>query len=130
MRHMESDLQAIEFDIVRRLLAQLTFSPYGADAVRELRPAPNLKIAQQMQTSVTAARHAVDAANIPPLPSVPDIRAALRQASQAGAALSAHALANIGQVIALGKTLKILCEGYADLYPASATPKIIFLAFN
>lgn len=116
---MESDLKAIEFDLVRRLLAQLTFSPYGADAVRELTPAPNLKIAQQMQTSVTAARQAVDAARIPRLPSVPDIRAALRQAGQVGAALSANALANVNQVIALGKILGVLVDNFPAIYPTA-----------
>ena len=116
---MESDLKALEFDLVRRLLAQLTFSPYGADAVRELTPAPNLKIAQQMQASVTAAREAVDAARIPRLPGVPDIRAALRQAGQAGAALSANALANVNQVIALGKILSVLVDDFPALYPAA-----------
>ena len=116
---MESDLKAIEFDLVRRLLAQLTFSPYGADAVRELTPAPNLQIAQQMQASVTAARQAVDAARIPRLPSVPDIRAALRQAGQAGAALSANALANVSQVIAVGEILRVLVDEFPALYPAA-----------
>lgn len=113
---MESDLKALEFDIVRGLLAQFTFSPYGADAVRELSPAPSLPVARRMQDSVTAARRIVDEMRAPKLSALPDIRAALRQAAQKGAALSAQALLNINLVLNGAKTLQALCACYPGLY--------------
>jgi len=77
---MQSDLKALEFDGIRRILERLTFSPYGADAARNLEPAPNLDIAREMQRAVSAAREATDAYKLPRFNQVPDIRPALRQA--------------------------------------------------
>lgn len=113
---MQSDLKALEFDGIRRIIERLTFTPYGADAARNLEPAPNLAIARQMQESVTAARQVVDAYLVPKIQNTPDIRAALRQANQAGAALPASALHNLRLVMQLGLTLRTLVGNYAALY--------------
>ena len=112
---MQSDLKTLEFDGIRRLLERLTFSAFGADAARNLEPAPSLAVARQMQAAVTAARRLADAGGLPEMPAVPDIRAALRQAAQAGAALSASALANVRQVMHLGGTLKSLVAAHPGL---------------
>ena len=97
---MESDLKSLEFDGIRRLLERFAFSPYGSDAARNLEPAPSIEIAREMQIAITAARTAIDAYKVPKLADIPDIRAALRQAAHAGAALSAlHHLPHIGQRI-------------------------------
>ncbi|NOT17585.1 MAG: DNA mismatch repair protein MutS [Sulfuriferula sp.] len=113
---MQSDLKALEFDGIRRIIERLTFTPYGADAARHLEPAPNLGIARQMQAAVTAARQVADAYLLPKVQNMPDIRAALRQANQAGAALPASALHNLRVVMKLGLTLRDLVANYADLY--------------
>jgi DNA mismatch repair protein MutS2 len=112
---MESDLKALEFDGIRRILERLTFSPYGADAARNLEPAPTLDIAREMQRAVTAARQVVDAYRAPRLGQVPDIRAALRQAAQPGAALPASALHNLRQLLQTGAILHELGGAYPDL---------------
>ncbi len=122
---MESDLKALDFDAVRRLLERLTATPYGADAARALEPAPDLPIARRMQAAVGAARAAIDAGDSPALGALPDIRAALRQAAAPGAALNANALHNLRTVLdaaaALVPALRLrpeLCPGGdADLTP-------------
>lgn len=113
---MESDLKALEFDGIRRILERLTFSPYGADAARNLEPAPSLDIAREMQRAVSAARQAVDAYQVPRFNQVPDIRAGLRQAAQPGAALPASALNNLREVMRTGLTLRELVSAYPALF--------------
>lgn len=120
---MQSDLKALEFDGIRRILERLTFSPYGADAARNLEPAPELSIVRQMQAAVTAARQVVDAYVMPRLQNVPDIRAALRQANQPGAALPASALHNLRVIMQIGLTLRDLVGNYPDLYSQIHTLK-------
>lgn len=115
---MESDLNALEFGGVRRLLERLTFSPYGADAARNLEPAPSISVAREMQAAVTAAREAIDAFVVPKFATVPDVRAALRQAEQAGAAISPNALSNLRQVMQTGLTLREFVANYPKLYRA------------
>lgn len=113
---MESDLNSLEFGGIRRLLERMAFSPYGADAARNLEPAPSLAVAREMQAAVTAARQAIDAYALPKLAAVPDIRAALRQAEQTGAALSPSALSNLRQVMQTGLMLRELVSQYPELY--------------
>ena len=113
---MQSDLKVLEFDGIRRILERLTFSPYGADAARNLEPAPDLSIARSMQAAVTAARQIVDAYVMPRIQQVPDIRAALRQANQAGAALPASALHHLRTLMQIGLTLRQLVAEYPALY--------------
>lgn len=120
---MQSDLKALEFDGIRRILERLTFSPFGADAARNLEPAPDLSIARQMQAAVTAARKVVDAYVMPRIQNVPDIRAALRQANQTGAALPASALHNLRTIMQIGLTLRDLAANYPDLYTRIHTLK-------
>ena len=113
---MDADLDALEFAAVRRLLERLTATPYGADAARALVPAPDIGAAQALQRAVTAARRAIEQ-GAAALPRLPDIRAALRQAGQARAALAGTALAHIAQLMRAGTALRALCAQYPDLYP-------------
>lgn len=113
---MYSDLETLEFDAIRRILARLTATPYGDEAARALEPAPEIAIAQCMQTAVTAARRVVDAGAQPNLGQVPDIRAAMRQVAQSGSALSAQALHHIRNLGKLGTLWQRLVVDYADLY--------------
>ncbi|BBP05496.1 hypothetical protein TPL01_03450 [Sulfuriferula plumbiphila] len=113
---MQSDLKALEFDGIRRILERLTFSPYGADAARNLEPAPSLDIAREMQRAVSAAREAADAYKLPRFNQVPDIRPALRQAAQPGAALPASGLHNLRQVMQTGLMLRELVGAYPALF--------------
>ena len=116
---MHSDLKALEFEAIRRLLERLTSTPYGAEAARELTPAPSLTVAREMQTAVSAARQAVDAYQVPRIGHIADVRAALRQASQAGAALPASALGNLRATLLLGETLQQFVSQFPDLYRRS-----------
>jgi DNA mismatch repair protein MutS2 len=116
---MEADLKALEFDAVRRMLERLTASPYGADAARNLEPAPNLEVAGQMQRAVSRARTLVDAGGAPTVGQIPDVRAALRQARGVGSALSTQALHNLQLVMAAGTRLADALGEAADIYPGS-----------
>ena len=117
---MQSDLKALEFEGIRRLLEKLTSTPYGADAARSLEPAPDLVQARSMQASVSAAREAIDAGELPPFRELPDIRAALRQAGSRGAALTPTALHNIRLVMRAAEALRPHVERRPDFYPRGA----------
>ena len=113
---MQSDLPALEFGGIQRLLEKLTSTPYGAEAARNLAPAPTAAVAMQMQTAVSAARHLIEAGQAPKLVRLPDIRAALRQASQSGAALPGSALHNIRMVLAAADALAAAVGQTPGLY--------------
>lgn len=116
---MQSDLKALEFSVIQRLLENASVTPYGKDAARELEPAPELALAQRMQDAVTAAREALDRNDPPPLPEdVPDIRPALRQARTPGAALNPRALANIRQTLGIAMDLQEAVRSRPPLLPA------------
>ncbi|MGA7799203.1 MAG: DNA mismatch repair protein MutS, partial [Gammaproteobacteria bacterium] len=68
---MQADLKELEFEAIRRLLERLSESAYGADAARNLEPAPELSVARRMQASVTAAREALDSGQAPRLGQLP-----------------------------------------------------------
>ncbi len=112
---MHSDLKTLEFDGIRRILARLALTPYGNDAAHNLEPAPDATVARGMRQSVSAARQLVDAGMLPRLGEVPDVRAALRQAGQANAALSAQALHNIRLVSSAAAKLATLCAQFPGL---------------
>ncbi len=114
---MHSDLKALEFDALRRLLEKLAATPYGAEAARNIEPAPDIGVARSMLAAVTAARSALDAGEAPSLKGAPDVRAALRQAAQPGAALSGTALHNLRQVLIVMRGLKAAVCVRPDLYP-------------
>ncbi len=116
---MRSDLKALEFDAVRRLLEKLASTPYGAEAARNMQPAPDIGVARSMLAAVTAARAALEAGEALPLKGVPDVRAALRQAAQPGAALSGMALHNLRQVLSVMSGLQPAVSAWPDLYPGS-----------
>ncbi|QKT02746.1 DNA mismatch repair protein MutS [Ectothiorhodospiraceae bacterium 2226] len=117
---MNSDLKALEFEGIRRLLEKLTATPYGADAARALEPAPALADALRMQASVSAAREVLEAGAVPALGELPDMRAALRQAAREGAALNVHALHNLRLVMQAVEGLRDTVERWPALYPGPA----------
>jgi DNA mismatch repair protein MutS2 len=116
---MEADLKPLEFDSIRRLLERLTHTPYGADAARALEPAPNLAVARDMQRAVTVARERIDGARMPRMVQLPDIRAALRQASSPGARLSTQAMHNIQVVMRAADALADTLTDTPGIYPGS-----------
>lgn len=113
---MQSDLPALEFGGIQRLLEKLTSTPYGAEAARNLAPAPTAAVAIQMQTAVSVARQLIEAGQAPKLARLPDIRAALRQATQSGAALPGSALHNIRLVLAAADALAAAVRQTPGLY--------------
>lgn len=114
---MQSDLKALEFDGIRRLLDKLTRTPYGADAARGLEPAPDMASAQRFQDAVSVARTVIDAGAEPTLPDLPDIRAALRQSGNVGATLNASALHNLRLVMRAAERLIPVIEIHPKLCP-------------
>ncbi len=117
---MQADLKELEFEAIRRLLERLSETPYGADAARNLDPAPDLGVARRMQASVTTAREALDGGRAPRLGQLPDVRAALRQASSPGAALSGTALFNVRQILGAAADMAAALADYPALFPGDA----------
>lgn len=118
---MHSDLSPLEFSGIQRLLEKLSATPYGAEAARNIEPAPDAAIARRMQRAVSAARGLIERGAAPRLHVVPDIRAALRQAAQSGAALAASALNHIRGVVNIARELQVTAQQTQDLYPGAHT---------
>ncbi len=118
---MQSDLKALEFGAVQRLLEKLTSTPYGAEAARNLAPAPSIAVAGQMQAAVGSARRLIDGGKSPQLAHTPDVRAALRQAASVGAALQGTAFNNLRQVLHVVVALQKYVTREPALYPGSRT---------
>lgn len=116
---MQADLKPLEFNAVRRLLERLTQTPYGADAARALEPAPRIEVARQMQGAVSAARALFEARPRLSLGALPDVRAALRQASSVGASLSGQALFNLQQVMQACAQLHAELQEFPGVYPGA-----------
>lgn len=117
---MNNDLKALDFDIVQRLLEKLARTPYGAEAGRNLEPAPERALALRMQAAVTAARLSIDGGEVPRLEDVPQIQAALRQAAARGAALRPQALGHIVQVMRAARSLVPYVQRRPALYPGDS----------
>lgn len=114
---MEADHKPLDFDAIRRLVEQFVATPFGADAARELSPAPTLSQARQLQAAVTTARGLCDAHQAPQIERIPDVRPALRQAASPAASLSGNALANLTRFLQLGRTLEAVVRTHPGLYP-------------
>jgi DNA mismatch repair protein MutS2 len=114
---MQSDLSALEFGAIQRLLEKLTNTPYGAEAARNLTPAPDPAVARRLQSAITSARRIIESGDLPNLRHVPDIRAGLRQAAPTGAALPGTALHNIRQLMHVLMALQRFRAREPDLYP-------------
>jgi len=113
---MSYDTQALDFDAIQRLLETFTLTPYGAAAARDLEPPTSIAIARKMQRSVTAAREALEAGDVPALKEVPNIRPALRQVTTGSALLSASALLHIQQVMEMAASLEPMLHKYPPLF--------------
>lgn len=119
---MQSDLKALEFDGIRRLLEKLAATPYGAEACRNLEPAPTPDGARRMQEAVTTVRMALEAGTPPPLPELPDVRPSLRQARTPGAGLTVSALANLRIFLRACAELAGYLREHPALHPAGVGP--------
>ena len=118
---MHNDLAALEFGGIQRLLEKLTATPYGAEAARNIEPASDAAVAGRMQSAVSAARGLIERGAAPRLHAVPDIRAALRQAAQSGAALAGTALYHIRSVMKIAGELQAIVQQTPNLYPGAHT---------
>lgn len=114
---MTYDLKSLNFGAIRRMLERLTVTPYGADVARALEPAPRLEDAHRRGEAVAAARRALEQHAVPRFGTVPEVRAALRQAEHPGAALTPQALANLRALLALGREMAALVDAHPGLLP-------------
>ncbi|MHB1580647.1 MAG: endonuclease MutS2 [Acidithiobacillus sp.] len=114
---MEADLKPLEFEGIRRLLEKLCATPFGADAARNLAPAPTVGVARQLQAAITAARFGLESGEGPLLPELPDVRAAIRQVTSPGAALAGTAFRNLALVLRVGEQLRPYVEKRPALLP-------------
>ena len=114
---MEADLKPLEFPAIQRMLERLTATPYGADAARALEPAPNLSVARSLQAAVTVARQRLEAGSLPEIGALPDVRPALRQAANPGAALSSQAMNNLQVIMQESARLARALTDTPAIYP-------------
>lgn len=114
---MLADLKPLEFPAILRLLERLTATPYGADAARGLEPAPTLEVARSLQRAVTIARQRLEAGTLPALGALPDVRPALRQAGNPGAALSSQAMNNLQVIMHQAAQLAAVLADTPAIYP-------------
>jgi len=122
---MSYDLKTLDFDNIRKALQSYAKTPYGVDAIQNMEPAPTRQVAQQMQDSVSSARKRLDNQQDFQPGELPNIRAALRQASQKGTALNTQALHNIYQIIQGAESLLILIADDTQLYPQNMPAIVI-----
>ncbi|HKJ88857.1 MAG TPA: DNA mismatch repair protein MutS, partial [Gammaproteobacteria bacterium] len=114
---MQSDLNTLEFDAIRRTLDNECATPYGKEAARNMEPAPSLEVARAFQGAVTNAREGLESGDGPKLDELPDVRAALRQARQEGASpLNGLALRKLITVMQTGDYLGRALEKRPGLY--------------
>lgn len=116
---MEADLKPLEFPAIQRLLERLAATPYGADAARALEPAPDVTVARSLQAAVTTARQRLEAGMLPEIGALPDVRPALRQASNPGAALSSQAMNNLQAIMQETARLARSLADAPGIYPGS-----------
>ncbi|MCE5393281.1 MAG: DNA mismatch repair protein MutS [Acidithiobacillus sp.] len=114
---MEGDWKQLDFEGIRRLLEKLSATPMGADAARNLQPAPSVLVARQLQEAITAARFGLESGAGPVLPDLPDPRPALRQAASPGAALAGTAFRNLHRILRVGQELRPFVESRPALLP-------------
>ena len=117
---MDADLKPLEFGGIRRLLEKLCATPFGAEAARNLAPAPTVGVARQLQAAITAARVGLESGEGPILPELPDVRASIRQVASPGAALAGTALRNLALVLRVGLQLRPYVEKRPALLPTGA----------
>ncbi len=114
---MEADLKPLEFPAIQRMLERLTATPYGADAARALEPAPTLAVARSLQAAVSVARQRLEAGTLPEIGMLPDVRPALRQAANPGAALSSQAMNNLQTLMQEAARLARSLADAPSIYP-------------
>ncbi|KPV41104.1 hypothetical protein AN478_04135 [Thiohalorhabdus denitrificans] len=114
---MQSDLNTLEFESIRRTLDAECATPYGKEAARNMEPAPSLEVARAFQRAVTTAREGLEEGDGPKLDELPDVRAALRQSRQEGASpLNGLALRNLITLLQAGDYLGRALEKRPGLY--------------
>lgn len=119
---MYADWKSLEFEAIRRWLGQYPQTPYGAEAVRHLEPAPTLSAALQLQTATSAALNYLAQHGKTPLTPLPEIRPALKQMQSPGASLPNQAFSNILQVMTAAEALQPLLTTWPALWPFFSVP--------
>lgn len=105
------DTKPLDFPAIQRLLERYSSTPYGADAARTLEPAPDPELARALQRAASIARARIEALSAPSMEGITEVRPALRQARNPGAALSVQALQNLRSLL---QTAQHLSEQLAD----------------
>jgi len=116
---MTYDLEALDFENIRRSLKQFSCTCYGNESISHLEPAPNISVARIMQSSVSAARECIDKGVELNLGDVPNIRVALKQLSTTNGIVNTQALYNILLVLNASQQLLDTIQINPALYPSS-----------
>ncbi len=108
------DLVALEFDVVRRRVADFAASPVGKELCRELTPSNDTDLVNQQLDATHQCFRLCETTGDLPLGEFPDIRASARSASHDGAVLDGVSLVAIRQVLDAGELVRLHLRKVAE----------------
>jgi DNA mismatch repair protein MutS2 len=112
-------LRVLEFDAVRRQLADLTACSLGQEKALAMTPLDYLPQVQARMNETTECRNLIEAKGNLPLGGITDIRPQIRQAD-IGSTLDPHGLMDVLGVAQASRGLKLYLQKIADDYPLLA----------
>ena len=112
-------LRVLEWDSVRRLVADGAACSLGRERAETMEPAETLRAAQSRLDETTECRRLLDAKGNLPLGGITDIRPLLRQA-EIGSPLDPHGLLDVLNVAQAARGLKVFLTRNGDEYPLLA----------
>jgi len=112
-------LRVLEFDAIRKQLAEQTACSLGRERAEAMTPSDWLPQAQARLDETTECRTLINAKGNLPLGGVSDIRPLLKSA-EIGATLEPHGLLDIFGVAAASRSLKLFLQKLAPDYPIMA----------
>ncbi|MBM3263952.1 MAG: endonuclease MutS2 [candidate division Zixibacteria bacterium] len=119
--HLTHSLGVLEFDAVRRLLAERTVSIMGRELAVGLTPLSDMNVVRERLDNVSEMRSLLDVGQTVPLAGVRDIRAALERARIADALLDPETLLDTAATLQASRVLK----GFSSRLPARlAVPRV------
>jgi DNA mismatch repair protein MutS2 len=98
-------LDVLEFEAIRRMLAERTVSAIGFERAQSLMPGADLTVIQERLQTVTEMRALLDLDEVVPLRGIKDIRSALERAGIAGASLDPEVLLDVASTLQVSRTM-------------------------
>ena len=112
-------LRVLEFDAIRKQLAEHTACSLGTERAREMKPGDYFPYVRSRLNETTECRKLIVDRGSIPLGGITDIRPWLRQA-EVGSTLDPRALLDVLSTAAAGRSLKLYIQKIANDYPIMA----------